>query len=82
MRSHHKSHSSAFGGGYNQPNAIPDNQSRVSAVEENGVLTGSAPQSVEFHNLSESQFLHLENRNKGSASASRGQMLGGPKEGS
>lgn len=80
MRSHHKSHSPAFGGGYNQPNTIPDDQSRVSRVKENGVLTGSAT-SVESLNLFRSQFLHLENRNKGSASPSRGPMLVGPTRG-
>lgn len=58
MRYHHKSHSPAFGRGYNQPNTIPDDQSRVSRVKENGVLTGSAT-SVEFLNLFNSQFLHL-----------------------
>lgn len=74
LMSYHQSHSPAFGGGYNQPNTIPDNQSRVSRVKENGVLTRSAT-SVWVLNLSESQFLHLENRNKDSASPSRGRML-------
>lgn len=78
MRSHHKSHSPAFGGGYIQPDTIPNNQSRGSRVKENGVLTRSAT-SGEVLNLSEFQFLHLENRNKDSASSSRRWMLVGPK---
>lgn len=44
------------------------------------MLTGSAT-SVESLNLFRSQFLHLENRNKGSASPSRGPMLVGPTRG-